>query len=180
VVLMAAALVASPAEAQISVACALPFDRGWGSDDDGRFFDFGGDNDSSCSDKHKIVVSTTGTTPDAEVEIELLGLDAAGNLIKGMPVQNGDTVHMASRVSPNAFRMATNAKKRAHTVFAPIPLLKVTVKDQGQTAEAYCSNIPYLDVLFADRRGDRIGGQRHAGAGRDSTHRPEHRRAARR
>jgi hypothetical protein len=142
---MAAALSASPAEAQIGVACALPFDRFWGPDDDGGWFN--NDKDSSCSDKHRIVVSTTGTSPDAEVAIELLGLDAGGNLIEAMPVQNGDRVHMASRVSPNAFRMATNTKKRAHTVFAPIPLLKVTVKDQGQTAEAYCSNIPYLDVL---------------------------------
>src|SRR5690606_19053406 len=42
------------------------------------------------------------------------------------------------------FKMST--KNKGHEVFAPIPLLHVTVEDQGQKVEAFCSNIPYLAV----------------------------------
>jgi hypothetical protein len=130
-VLAAGALCAPPAEAQIGAVCALPYQRG--------------QTGSDCNGQHQIVFSTTGTTPSAEVVSELLALDANGNLIKSLPVKNGDSVHMASRIDPSDFKLAT--KNKSHEIFSPIPLLKVTVKDQGQTAEAYCSNIPYLDVL---------------------------------
>jgi len=130
-VLTAATLYASTAEAQIAVACALPYSHG--------------QTGSDCNGRHTIVFSTTGTTPGAKVVAELLALDANGDLIQALPVKSGDAVHMASRVSPDDFKLAT--KNKMHEIFAPIPLLKVTVSDQGQTAEAYCSNIPYLDVL---------------------------------
>jgi hypothetical protein len=130
-VLTAGLLSASAADAQIAVACALPHTRG--------------QQGADCNGKHTIVISTTGTTPSAQVTAELLALDANGNLIRALPVAHGDAVHMASRVDPRDFKLTT--KKKSHEIFAPIPLLKVTVSDQGQTAEAYCSNIPYLDVV---------------------------------
>jgi hypothetical protein len=131
-VLAAGILYASTAEAQVAVTCALPYATGKP----------GGD----CTGKHTIVISTSGTTASAQVTAELLALGADGNLIKALPVANGDDVHMASRT--NDFKLTT--KNRSHEIFAPIPLLKVTVSDQGQTAVAYCSNVPYLDVLQPD------------------------------
>lgn len=135
---LAAATAASPAAAAAAapegdtngVMCALPYDRGRP----------GGD----CTGTHQIVISTTGTTSGAEITAELVGLDASGNLIKALAVETGDTAHLASRLDPADWKIET--KNNAHSVFAPIPLLHVTVEDQGQKVEAFCSNIPYVAV----------------------------------
>jgi hypothetical protein len=112
------------------VACALPFDKGQPGSD--------------CNGKHTIVFSTTGTTSGAKVVSELLALDVNGNLIGALPVKNGDPVQMSSRLSPSDYRLVT--KSSGHEISAPVPLLHVSVEDQGQKAEAFCSNIPYLQV----------------------------------
>jgi hypothetical protein len=115
----------------IAVMCALPYTNGKP----------GGD----CTGKHYIRYQTYGTTPAAVVTAELMGLDSSGNLIQSFLVQNGDTAHLASRLSPADWRF--DSKKDEYSISAPVPLVKVTVQDQGQTAVAYCSNIPWVDVV---------------------------------
>jgi hypothetical protein len=127
----AGAVAAANPGTTIGVSCALPYQRGKPGSD--------------CTGWHQIVFSTTGTTPQAKVTAELLALDVNGNIIQALPVKNGDGAQLASRLSPNDFKMST--RPVGHEVFAPVPMLRVIVEDHGQRAEAYCSNIPYLQVV---------------------------------
>jgi hypothetical protein len=121
--------------AALSVQCALPFATGRPGDD--------------CTGKHRIVFQVSGASPTATVTAELLGLTPQGAVLASLPVSNGDEAHLASRLSPGDFRAVSKvgARKTTHEMFAPVPLLKVTVDDAGVIAEAYCSNIAYLDVV---------------------------------
>jgi hypothetical protein len=121
----------APPAGTLAVTCALPYDNGKPGSD--------------CTGKHKIVFKTTGATTGAKVTAELLGLDANGNILQALSVKNGDVAHLASRVSASDFKMVS--KKGTHEVFAPVPLLRVTVEDQGQKVQAFCSNIPYVEVV---------------------------------
>ena len=49
-----------------------------------------------------------------------------------------------------AFQNNFGQTRRVHTVFSPIPLLRVRVDDGQNEAVAYCSNTPYLDVTKPD------------------------------
>ncbi len=121
--------VASAPPAALGVTCSLPYQRG----------EKGGD----CTGWHDVLFNVTGASGSAKVTAELLGLDVNGNIIQALPVKNGDSVHMASKL--NAFKMSSKNGKLE--VFAPVPLLRIKVEDQGQTVQAFCSNIPYLDVV---------------------------------
>ena len=121
----------APPPATISAVCALPYQRGKPGSD--------------CTGWHDIVFSTAGTTTNAVVTAELLGLDLQGNVIQALRVENGDSAHLSSRVDPSEFKMTS--KNGTHQVFAPIPMLRITVEDQGQKTQAFCSNIPYLQVI---------------------------------
>ena len=115
-----------------TVSCALPISTG--------------NSDQACVGSHyTVVVNTANTTAAAKVKAELLGLDASGKLINSLQVANGDRVQLGSRISPTDWKF--NQNKNMSQVFAPVPLLRVTVEDQGQTAEAFCSNIPYVEVI---------------------------------
>lgn len=109
--------------------CALPYEKG--------------ENGADCGGKHTIQFATS-PNPD-RVTAELVAYDVNGIVIKTLPVQNGDSVHMASKLSNGAFKMTT--KNKGHEVFAPIPVLRITVEDEGQKATAFCSNIPWLSVV---------------------------------
>jgi hypothetical protein len=102
-----------------------------------------------CTGKHKVLFGYSGAGTEAEVTAELLALDVNGNVLASLPVHSGDYAHLASRIDPTDFRAVTqgNNKSTVHTVFAPVPLLRVTVKDALNKASAYCSNIPYLEVV---------------------------------
>jgi hypothetical protein len=121
--------------AALSASCALPYIVGTTGDD--------------CNGKHRIVFSTSGAGPDAVVTAELLALDLDGSVLQILPVQDGDTAHLASRVGAADFKAVSrkNTRGTVHEVFAPIPLLRITVQDGKNKAQAFCSNIPYLDVL---------------------------------
>jgi len=122
--------VGGPGDPPVGAVCALPYRNGQPGSD--------------CTGNHTIQVGAVGTGPNAKITAELMGLDVAGNLIQSFLVQNGDVAHLASRLSPADWKFA----KGPHdfSVFAPVPLLHVTVEDQGQKAEAFCSNIPYAHV----------------------------------
>ncbi len=102
-----------------------------------------------CTGKHKILFSYSGAGAEAEVTAELLALDVDGNVLASLPVHSGDFAHLASRIDPMDFKAVTksDSKSTTHMVFAPVPLLRVTVKDALNKASAYCSNIPYLEVV---------------------------------
>ncbi|HEU4401344.1 MAG TPA: putative metal-binding motif-containing protein, partial [Candidatus Polarisedimenticolia bacterium] len=121
--------------ALLQASCALPYVVGQPGND--------------CNGKHQIVFSTSGAGPDAVVTAELLALDINGNILSVLPVRNGDLAQLASRLSPADFKAVSRTTKRitTHQVFAPIPMLRVTVKDGLNQAQAFCSNIPYLQVL---------------------------------
>jgi hypothetical protein len=127
----ATAPLAAPSAGPLGVTCALPYLRGRAGSD--------------CTGSHIVQFATTGASPSAKITAELLGLTVDGTIIQALPVNAGDTVHMASRALMSDFKMSS--KKNSHDVFAPVPMLRVTVEDQGQKVQAFCSNIPYLDVV---------------------------------
>jgi putative metal-binding protein len=122
----------------LTATCALPYISGVAGND--------------CTGKHTIVYGATGAGPGAIVTAEILALDLQGNIKATLPVKYGDTAHLASRIDPAGFIAVTRHSGRGgmdatHQVFAPVPLLHVTVVDGKNKAEAFCSNIPYLQVV---------------------------------
>lgn len=124
-----AALQGGPAG--VRAMCALPYANGRP----------GGD----CTGRHTIQYQVLGASPSATVTAELIALDTAGRVMNSVGVRNGEQVHMASRLSAADWRFGRG--NREYTVFAPLPLLKVTVEDGDQRVEAYCTNVPWVDVI---------------------------------
>lgn len=116
----------------LQVMCALPFTTGRP----------GGD----CTGKHNLQWQIFGDGQYDKVTAELMGLDASGTLLQSYIIAPGSTAQLASRMSQADWKFAAG-KNKDYTVFAPIPLLKVTVEDGGQKAVAFCSNIPWVDVI---------------------------------
>ncbi|MEO7792905.1 MAG: hypothetical protein ABIX28_25435 [Vicinamibacterales bacterium] len=116
------------------VQCSLPFTNGKP----------GGD----CEGKHSMQWRVLNGGPDLKVTAELIGLDANGQFISGFPVKLGENVQMNSRISPTDWKFAKG--KGTYDIFAPVPLLKVTAVSNGETAEAYCTNIPWVDMIKPD------------------------------
>lgn len=114
--------------------CALPYIVGEPGDD--------------CTGWHEIQFGHQ-FGPDAAVTAELVALDMEGNVLDSTPVEYGDTAHLASRIDPEDYKFSTKTNKKGtrHQVFSPVPLLRVTVEDGLNRAQAYCSNIPYLEVV---------------------------------
>ncbi len=118
----------------LMVQCALPY--------------FNGKPGNDCTGKHIIRVFTNGG-PGTVVTTELLALDPEGAIIQSMPANHGEEVHMASRISPDDFKMhvISNRQGNKYEVFAPVPMLRVTAQNQNGKAQAFCSNIPFLQVI---------------------------------
>jgi hypothetical protein len=116
----------SSAADTIGVTCALPYVTGGAA--------------QACVGQH-----TANTDSNAKVTAELLGLDANGALINSFTVNNGNKVQLGSRISPADWKFVKNGI--LSEIFAPVPLLRVTVEDRGMRAVAYCSNIPYIQVV---------------------------------
>jgi len=97
---------------------------------------------TDCEGRFTIQFSSNAPKPEM-VTAEMLALDANGSLLGSLPVKNGKLVHLASRI--DAYKLDTNGKYL--DVFAPVPLLKVTANTGQRVEYAYCSPIPYLDVI---------------------------------
>lgn len=124
------------AAAALEVHCALPFTNGQPGDD--------------CVGVHKVYYGITGGGATTQIHAEFLGLSPTGEILAVLPgVRPGDEAMLASRLDPSDFKMVskTNTRRTKHEVFAPVPLLHVTARDGDAFAEAYCSNIAYLDVI---------------------------------
>lgn len=117
-------------------------------------------NGASCEGFYRIHFETFGAGDDAQVFSELVALDTNGDQLALLPVENMETAHLVSRLDPEdwKFRSRRNRRRRGplagpgnwHEVFAPVPLLRVRVKDSLNEAVAYCSPIPWLDVVRPD------------------------------
>ncbi|MBV8904890.1 MAG: hypothetical protein JOZ22_14755, partial [Acidobacteriia bacterium] len=114
----------------IGVACALPYVQG--------------SADATCSGQHTVQITTSNLDSNATITTELLGLNENGALIKSFSVKNGATVQLGSRLSEASWQFTQTGSLT--TVYAPVPLLHVTVQDRGLTAEAFCSDIPFLEI----------------------------------
>jgi hypothetical protein len=102
-----------------------------------------GASGADCGGKHVMDWTVINGGPGQKVTAELLALDQSGNVLGSFLVNKGDEVQMISRT--NSFKFSD--KNKNYEVTAPVPLLKVKVEFNGDTAEAYCSNIPWVDVI---------------------------------
>jgi len=125
----------SCASAELAVYCALiPYKESKGKR---------GDPGTSCEGKFTVQFSSNAE-PEM-VTAEMLALDVDGSLLGSMPVQNGNLVHLASRIDPEDYKLDMNGQYL--DVFAPVPLLRVTANTGQKVEYAYCSPLPYLDVI---------------------------------
>gem|GEM_PF-4893655 len=100
-----------------------------------------------CIGWYRITYKVEGAVGESQVDANLLALDADGNVLATLPVHNGDGAKLGALKStedPNCVVAETIGG--VHRVLAPIPLLRVVARDDQGTAEAYCSNTPFLDV----------------------------------
>ncbi len=124
----------APSYADLGVTCSLPFDRGKPGND--------------CTGWNTIQFDGGSAT---EVKADLLALDTDGTLLGIIEnVQPGDEAHLASRLNPFKIDSKTNKRATTHTMFAPMPILRVVGKKNGVEDVAYCSIMPYLDVTSPD------------------------------
>lgn len=120
--------------ANLKVGCSLPYTNGRPGND--------------CTGKHTILWSHNGSA-NTVITAEIMALDQEGNVLRSELVKKGDEAHLASRISPKdfIFKDTTSARGVSHQVFAPVPMLRVIAQDGDNRAEAYCSNIPFLEVI---------------------------------
>ncbi|MEW6221188.1 MAG: putative metal-binding motif-containing protein [Thermodesulfobacteriota bacterium] len=119
------------------VSCALPYYRG-------RVFP----GFHSCVGLHRVLFFTNVNleeNPDAVLTAELLAMDEDGTVLAATPVANGDLARLASRIDREDWYVQSVGTN--HKVFAPRPTLHVTLDDGKKKAEAFCSNIPWLQVI---------------------------------
>lgn len=118
------------------VSCALPFYQGK------KYPGF-----DSCVGLHRILIFSNADlkkNPDA-LKAELLAMDKDGKILASLPVKNWDLARLASRKDKEDWVVQSTGSE--HKVFAPRPVLRVQYNDGNKKAEAYCSNIPFLELL---------------------------------
>lgn len=123
--------------ATLDVACSLIPQKG--KSGKGK----GGEPGTDCEGKFKVEVTTSGDP--SHLSAELVTLDVDGNWLGSLVVEDGDIAHLASRVDPTDYKLQHQGAF-AHA-FAPIPMLIATYEDGKVLKQAYCTTIPYLDVL---------------------------------
>lgn len=125
---------ASCGTSNLFVECRLPYTTGKPGSD--------------CTGKHFVRISHNGGAGSV-LTAEVMALNPDGSIIATAPTAHGNEVHFASRVSPDNYKFTTSTNKQGtrHEVFAPVPMIRVTVQDQSSKAVAYCSNIPFLQVI---------------------------------
>jgi len=108
-----------------------------------------GSNGADCTGWHLINYDVLNGGPNTTVTAELLAIGLDGSVLEARQVSAGDQAHLASRIGPGDYKFQTtkSAKGTKHQLFAPVPMLRVTAIDGPNTAVAYCSNVPYLDVI---------------------------------
>ena len=132
------------ASADIAVSCSLVSLKKvrYGSNSSGRQKPPG----TSCEEKFMLQIDSN--VDPQFMTAEIMGLNADGSPIplspSTLPVQNGDELHLNSRLDPEDWKV--DAEGRFIDVFAPVPLVRVTVDTGQNRVEAFCSHIPWLNV----------------------------------
>jgi len=106
-----------------------------------------------CSGLYQVGFSSTN--PDAILTGRLMALDADGNLIDAVEAADGDIAFLQSRNTPppgslGAAGTISLGRRPVHWIFAHNPVLEVTADDGLNRGRAYCSVLPYLDVVEPD------------------------------
>jgi hypothetical protein len=131
------------ASANISAGCALEFLQQV-------------PNGSSCEGWYRLHVDAAGGGDGSEVIVELLALNEQGDLLAVLPAADLEVAHLNSRLDPDDWKYVSRPNRSGgtlsgpgnrHEVFAPVPLLRVRHKDNLNEAVAYCSPVPWLDVI---------------------------------
>ncbi len=119
----------------LGVTCSLPYSHGKPGKD--------------CTGKHTV---TFGADAQGVIlKADLLALGADGSLLGIIEdVGLGDEAHLASRTSHLRVDSKTNKHGTRHTVFAPMPILRVTGTSGAVEDVAYCSIMPWLEVTAPD------------------------------
>ncbi|MCO6437557.1 MAG: putative metal-binding motif-containing protein [Phycisphaerae bacterium] len=137
---------------ELTVECSLiydgPPDRRKSVNERGR-----GEPGADCGGWHVIEWETAGSVGDVTCSAVLKGLDPDGNILGVLDVAMDERAHLVSRIDPEDLKIVSRsnrARGRWHEVFAPVPLLEVTCRDEARTAKAYCSNVAYLEVIQPD------------------------------
>lgn len=125
--------------ADLGVTCSLPYTRARP----------GGD----CTGKH--IITFEADAEGVTLKADLLALDVDGTLLDLIEdVGDGEEAHLASRLDPHDWRVdtKTSSKGSRHTVYAPMPILRVTGTSGTTEDVAYCSIMPWLDVTAPDNQ----------------------------
>ena len=134
-------------ESTLTVACSLEYSPP--PKPAGR-----GEKGSDCEGWHILDWEVAGNVGETTCTAVLKGLEPDGTVIGVLgPIQERQEAHLNSRLNPDDWKIITRSRTNRgivttwHEVFAPVPLLEVTCRDEARTATAYCSNVPYLDVI---------------------------------
>ncbi|MCB2182613.1 MAG: hypothetical protein KQH63_11335 [Desulfobulbaceae bacterium] len=122
--------------ADFAVSCSLPYAEPWWA----GFY--------SCVGLHKIRIFSNvdlEKNPDVTLTAELWAMDKDGTILASIPVQDGDYARLGSRIDKEDWYVESLGIN--HKVFAPRPVLHVALDDGKKKAEAFCSNIPFLQVM---------------------------------
>ncbi len=123
--------------ADLQVSCALPYYKGQ------KYPGF-----NSCVGLHRILFFTNAdleNNPNVKMTAELLAMAEDGSTLASIPVKNFDLARLASRKDKEDWTVITRGSN--HKVFAPRPVLHVSVDDGYKKAEAFCSDIPFVQML---------------------------------
>jgi len=105
---------------------------------------------NNCSGVHRLLYFTNvdlEENPDVKLTAKLHCLDQEFNSLASIPVNSGDLARLASRRQREDWRVLTNGPGTSHVMECPIPMLHVVLDDGKVKSEAFCSNIPSLQVV---------------------------------
>ncbi|UCF66585.1 MAG: hypothetical protein JSV80_12435 [Acidobacteriota bacterium] len=97
----------------------------------------------NCTGQYHVEYEVSGANPGAKVIAELLALDESGEILETVPVENGAEVFLG--VPPDHRPLPSSGLP--HDAMAELVVLRVTADDGSHAAQAYCSNVPCLEMI---------------------------------
>src|SRR5262249_42412875 len=85
---------------------------------------------------------------NAVITADLVAFDEQFNALGSLSVHSGDLANLASKVPANMLKISSSNNTR--TMYAPIPVLRVTADDGVDKVTAYCSILPLSHVSEPD------------------------------
>ncbi len=109
-----------------------------------------GEPGADCGGWNVPLWQTTGAVGNVTCSAVLKAVMPDETIAAVLPVKIGERSHLVSRISPEDWKWSTKTNGRGvttHEVFAPVPLLEVTCRDDATTAMAFCSNVPWSQIV---------------------------------